>query len=211
MRKLVAVLTSTVVMVSIAMTGCTAKVEVAKVEDPPPKVEKRPDPPPKKVRVRRKLRPVRKVKLEIELPEPVPFQTGSAVLDMEAGAEEVLTLVKDYMAENKDVTLVRVEGHTDSDGDAASNLELSKARAASATKWLVDNGVACKRLLPVGFGQEKPLNANDTPENKAKNRRVSFFDAMIKDKLVKGEDGKTIKMDNGGKTAVDPCNPSITK
>lgn len=211
MRKVVAILTSTVVMVSIALAGCTVKVQSKKAEDPPPKAEKKADPPPKKKKVKIKLRPARKVKHEIELPEPVPFTSGSAILDMDAGAGEVLGLVKDYMDQNPDVTLLRVEGHTDSDGDDASNLQLSKDRTASVVAWLVTNGVACKRLIPVGFGEEKPIAANDTADNKAKNRRVSFFDATVNNKPVADDNKKPIPVDNGGKLALDPCNPSIKK
>mgnify|MGYP000399456801 CR=1 FL=1 len=101
---------------------------------------------------------------------------------------------------------------TDSDGDDASNMNLSKARSASATKWLVDHNIACKRLMPVGFGETKPLVANDSAENKAKNRRVSFFDATIKGKPVLDENTKQpVPVDGGGQIAVDPCNPAITK
>jgi len=119
--------------------------------------------------------------------------------------------VRKYMVANPDTTLLRIEGHTDSDGDDASNLQLSKDRATTATLWLVGKGIECKRLMPVGFGEEKPLVANDTPENKAKNRRVSFFEATVKNKPVNDDKGKPMAVDGGGKIAVDPCNPAVKK
>ena len=212
MRKIFApVLTSAVVSLAFLVAGCSVKVQAGPEPKPtPPK--KDPPPPPKKPAPKRiKFSGFKKKKNEIELPAPVPFKTGSAELDSEAGADEILTIVKEYMEQNPDVTLLRVEGHTDSDGDDNANMVLSKARAASVAKWLVDNGTKCNRLYPVGFGETKPLVANDTPENKAKNRRVSFFDATVKGKPVNGDDGKPIPLANGGEIAVDPCNPAVAR
>ncbi len=209
MRKLVA-LCSAALMASFFLGGCSVKVQAGTEEpkaEPAKKVEK-----PKKKKPRKlNLSKLRKVKNEIELPSPVPFKTGSSELDEEAGSDEVLELVQQYMKENPDVTLLRVEGHTDSDGDDASNMELSKARAAAVTLWLVNHDVNCKRLLPVGFGETRPLVANDTPENKAKNRRVSFFDATVKGKPVQDDKGQPIPVDNGGQIAIDPCNPAVKR
>lgn len=213
LRKLKIGFLPAVVMASFAFYGCTVKMEAkTPPEDPKPvaKPEPKPEPKPKK-KVKLNLKALKKIGNEIELPQPVPFRSGSAELDMDAGADDVLDLVRDYMVTHPDVTLLRVEGHTDSDGDEASNLALSKARTASVVAWLVSHNIECKRLLPVGFGEERPLVPNDTAENKAKNRRVSFFDASIKGKPVNDDKGKAIPVDNGGKIALDPCNPAITK
>jgi len=67
-----------------------------------------------------------------------------------------------------------VEGHTDSDGDEASNLKLSKARAKTVMNKLISMGIAKSRLKYTGFGESKPIDNNDTPEGKANNRRVEF-------------------------------------
>jgi OmpA-OmpF porin, OOP family len=210
MSKLVT-LCSALVISSFALGGCTVRAQVkASTDEPPPPPPKKAEPKPKKKK-KIPLAKLRKVNNEIELPAPVPFKTGSAELDEEAGADEILTLVKEYMDQNPEVTLLRVEGHTDSDGDDASNLQLSKDRSASVTKWLVDHSVACKRLMPVGFGETKPLVANDTPDNKAKNRRVSFFDATVKGKPVMDDKKQAVPVDGGGQIAVDPCNPAIKR
>lgn len=203
------ILTSAVISLSFLVAGCSVKVQSNPPEDPKPKPAKKAEPKPAKKRV--KFSGFKKKKNEIELPAPVPFKTASAELDEEAGAGEILTIVKEYLEQNPDVTLLRIEGHTDSDGDDASNMLLSKARAASVSKWLVDHGIKCSRLYPVGFGESRPLVANDTAENKALNRRVSFFDATVKGKPVNGDDGKPVPLANGGDIAVDPCNPAVIK
>lgn len=75
----------------------------------------------------------------------------------------------------KDSTLkIAIEGHTDNTGDAAHNKRLSNDRANSVMNNLVENGIDKARLTAKGFGAEKPLVANDTDDNKAKNRRVEL-------------------------------------
>ncbi len=67
-----------------------------------------------------------------------------------------------------------VEGHTDSDGDEANNLQLSEARAKTVMEQLITMGIAKERLAYKGFGEKSPLGENNTPEGKANNRRVEF-------------------------------------
>lgn len=67
-----------------------------------------------------------------------------------------------------------VEGHTDSDGDDASNLKLSEARAKAVLDQMVKLGIENSRLTSKGLGESKPMTGNDTPEGKAQNRRVEF-------------------------------------
>jgi outer membrane protein OmpA-like peptidoglycan-associated protein len=71
---------------------------------------------------------------------------------------------------------VKIFGHTDSDGDDAKNMDLSKRRAASVKNELVKSfGVNGDRLETDGLGETKPVAPNDTPVNKALNRRVEFI------------------------------------
>jgi OOP family OmpA-OmpF porin len=71
---------------------------------------------------------------------------------------------------------VKIVGHTDSDGADAANLDLSKRRAASVKNELVKSfGVNADRLVTDGMGESQPVAANDTPANKALNRRVEFI------------------------------------
>jgi OOP family OmpA-OmpF porin len=70
---------------------------------------------------------------------------------------------------------LRIEGHTDSSGDAAKNLDLSKRRAESVKAALVKQfNIAPDRLTADGLGQTKPLADNATPDGRARNRRVEF-------------------------------------
>ena len=72
-------------------------------------------------------------------------------------------------------TKVTIIGHTDSDGDEATNLDLSRRRAESVKKVLVKDFAADGSLLSTdGKGESEPVNDNDTPQNKANNRRVEF-------------------------------------
>jgi OmpA-OmpF porin, OOP family len=71
---------------------------------------------------------------------------------------------------------VKIVGHTDSDGADAANLDLSKRRAAAVKAELAKSfGVNADRLVTDGMGEKQPVAPNDTPVNKAMNRRVEFI------------------------------------
>ena len=67
-----------------------------------------------------------------------------------------------------------IEGHTDSDGDEATNQTLSEQRAKTVMEQLISMGIAADRLSSKGFGESMPIGSNNTPEGKANNRRVEF-------------------------------------
>ncbi len=67
-----------------------------------------------------------------------------------------------------------VEGHTDSDGDVATNQKLSEGRAKAVMDKLIAMGISPDRLKSKGWGESKPIDTNATPEGKANNRRVEF-------------------------------------
>jgi outer membrane protein OmpA-like peptidoglycan-associated protein len=70
---------------------------------------------------------------------------------------------------------VKIVGHTDSDGNDAANLDLSRRRATSVKDELSKTfGIDSSRMETEGAGEGQPVAPNDTPENKAKNRRVEF-------------------------------------
>ncbi|GAO44213.1 OmpA family protein [Flavihumibacter petaseus] len=70
---------------------------------------------------------------------------------------------------------IRIIGHTDTDGDAAANLELSKKRSAAVKNTLsTDFGIEPNRMQTDGLGETRPVSENKTSEGKAKNRRVEF-------------------------------------
>jgi len=68
---------------------------------------------------------------------------------------------------------IDIDGHTDNVGALQGNITLSQNRANDVKNYIMTNGgVAAGRMDTNGFGPNKPIAANDTPENKAKNRRV---------------------------------------
>lgn len=83
--------------------------------------------------------------------------------------------IADVLNENPDVH-IKIVGYTDSDGADAANLDLSVRRGASVKNELIKNfGIDAARLESDGLGETKPIAANDTPANKALNRRVEFL------------------------------------
>jgi outer membrane protein OmpA-like peptidoglycan-associated protein len=69
---------------------------------------------------------------------------------------------------------VRIEGFTDSDGDAAANQALSKARAESVASALIARGVDASRISAVGLGEKRPIADNNVEAGRAKNRRIEL-------------------------------------
>ncbi len=101
----------------------------------------------------------------------VIFDPSSDVITPTAAA--TLDKVVDAMNRFPQPVLL-VEGHTDDDGDAAANLDLSERRAQAVVAYLVGEGVDASRVRGEGFGETEPVVANDTPENKQRNRRVEL-------------------------------------
>lgn len=71
-------------------------------------------------------------------------------------------------------TRVEVAGHTDSMGQAALNVTLSRQRALRVTQYLIGRGVEARRLTVRGFGEARPVATNGTPRGRAMNRRIEF-------------------------------------
>jgi outer membrane protein OmpA-like peptidoglycan-associated protein len=86
----------------------------------------------------------------------------------------VLKEIGTVLKENPAVK-VKIIGHTDSDGDDAKNLDLSKRRAASVKNTLSSEfGIESSRLETDGKGESQPSEPNTSPQGKANNRRVEF-------------------------------------
>ncbi len=99
----------------------------------------------------------------------VNFKSGSAVLMTTPNPEldNLIKVLKAYPSVN-----IRLEGHTDNQGDAAKNKTLSKNRADAVKAYLTKGGIKAERLATAGFGAEKPVAKNDTEEGRLKNRRT---------------------------------------
>ena len=105
--------------------------------------------------------------------KPVFFATDKDIILAES--IPVLQAVANALKATPAIQKLRVEGHTDNQGNAQYNLELSNRRAKSVMRWLsTQGGVAIHRLDSQGYGLTRPIDSNDTPEGRAKNRRVEF-------------------------------------
>ena len=112
---------------------------------------------------------------EIDVPGVIEFDTDKSTLKKDSDAETTLESVRKILADNANITRVRVEGHTDSDDRDKKNQSLSEARAKTVVKWLTAKGIDAKRLRSTGCAARKdPLVPNTSAENKAKNRRTEF-------------------------------------
>ncbi len=101
----------------------------------------------------------------------IRFDVGKTTLKPESIGP--INKIYELMSKKTDLKF-SVEGHTDSDGDDASNQTLSEGRAQVVMDKLVEMGISKDRLSSKGWGESKPIAENDTPEGKANNRRVEF-------------------------------------
>lgn len=101
----------------------------------------------------------------------VLFDFDKATLKPDSDA--VLTRARDALKAQAKLA-IEVQGHTDNVGSDDYNLKLSQARAKAVMDWLVKNGIPAERLTSKGYGRGKPVATNDTPEGRAKNRRVEL-------------------------------------
>jgi OOP family OmpA-OmpF porin len=100
------------------------------------------------------------------------FDSGSDRIRAES--YKTLADIGQLLTENPELRL-SIEGHTDSDGADAYNLELSQRRAGSVRAYLMDTyKIDGNRLETKGWGETQPIDTNDTPEGKANNRRVEL-------------------------------------
>jgi outer membrane protein OmpA-like peptidoglycan-associated protein len=101
----------------------------------------------------------------------IQFDTGKAII--QPGSENTLGEVAKLLQHNPDLKL-RVEGHTDNQGNAAANQALSEKRAQAVVAWLVAHGIQGSRIAAKGMGQTMPVADNSTQDGRAKNRRVEL-------------------------------------
>lgn len=93
--------------------------------------------------------------------------------DLQATSFIELDKVAELMQKNPTIK-IEIAGHTDNKGDKKYNQVLSQKRAETVVNYLVQKGIAKTRLVAKGYGDAVPLVANDTEENKAKNRRTEL-------------------------------------
>ena len=110
--------------------------------------------------------------LIVTLPQDILFDTDSAALraDLQADIRALGRNLNQYPN-----TRVQVIGHTDSQGSAAYNQDLSERRARAVTNILLQQGVAGNRVIPIGRGESQPVASNNTAEGRRQNRRVEVI------------------------------------
>jgi outer membrane protein OmpA-like peptidoglycan-associated protein len=111
-------------------------------------------------------------RLKLEIPSDISFSTGSYAI--EPDFRSVLDRFASSLQENPG-TRISIIGHTDSTGGDAINNPLSVNRAASTRDYLSSRGVSMGRMSIDGRGAREPIAGNETPEGRARNRRVEIF------------------------------------
>jgi len=110
-------------------------------------------------------------KLTLIMPGNITFDTGKSRI--KSSFIPVLNSVADVLKEFKK-TIIKVDGHTDSVGDAQYNQELSESRAAAVADYLISRQVARGRVHTAGFGERYPIASNATAAGREQNRRVEL-------------------------------------
>jgi len=113
--------------------------------------------------------------ITVEISASVLFSPGQANLaeNSSLALKAVAQVIKGHEHE------IHVEGHTDNipihTDNFPSNWELSSARASSVIRLFIEHGVEAGRLTAIGYGANKPIETNETPEGRKRNRRVAVM------------------------------------
>ncbi len=99
------------------------------------------------------------------------FETGKAIIRKISYSS--LDRLAALMVKKSNYRL-SIAGHTDSVGSAENNLALSQRRAGAVRDYLIKKGVRADRFDVVGYGEAQPIDTNDTPEGRQRNRRVEL-------------------------------------
>ncbi|RZJ17236.1 MAG: OmpA family protein [Brevundimonas sp.] len=105
--------------------------------------------------------------------DSVKFPTDHSALSPEA-EQRLGELAQRLKSENRNVYL-EIQGHTDSVGNAAHNVQLGEARAEAVRRFMSQQGIALNRMATISYGEDAPVATNDTPEGRSQNRRVAII------------------------------------
>lgn len=131
---------------------------------------------------------------KIAIVKPVFFATNRDVIL--AQSFPVLQSVADVLKATPEIKKVAIEGHTDNRGKPDYNRDLSQRRANSVMKWLVSHGIEADRLQAQGYGPDRPIATNDTPQGRERNRRVEFVILDPASSNVKAIDASQVEVPN---------------
>lgn len=112
------------------------------------------------------------VEEKIVITQKIHFEFDRAVI--RPISYPILDDVVSLLQRNPQISMVKVEGHTDWIGSEAYNQRLSEARANSVRNYLIEKGIAPDRLQAVGYGKTRPIADNNTVMGRARNRRTEF-------------------------------------
>ena len=121
-----------------------------------------------------RLEPIEVAQIEPDVAIPLNnifFDYNKSILKAESFPE--LNRIAEIMKKKSTMT-VEIAGHADATGADDYNMKLSEQRATSVARYLYSKGVETFRVSPVFFGETKPIDTNDTPAGRKKNRRVEF-------------------------------------
>jgi len=135
---------------------------------------------------------------KIDLSQKIYFESGkSDIRDISFG---LMDNIMQVLKAQDQIKKIRIEGHTDSVGDAGYNQSLSQWRADAVKKYLVDKGIVVDRLTAVGLGEVAPIASNKTSRGRETNRRVEFLIEDCKEVQAEVEVDSTSEV----KTSSDP-------
>lgn len=131
------------------------------------------------------------------LPSDIQFDTHN--YDVKDEDDPMLNFVAQYLLERPNITKLRIEGHVYTESSHEENMKLSLQRSAMISYYLTTKGVSCNRLVPVAFGDTKPIAPTDEC-NLDTNTRIDFYNAELNNKAIYGNavDGFALKV-------FDPC------
>lgn len=129
---------------------------------------------------------------------PTAIQFDQHAYDVKDTLDPMLKFVVDYLKSKPAITKLRIEGHVYTEKSSEENMKLSLQRVAMVSYYLTTKGIDCSRLLPVAFGDTKPVAPTDEC-NLNNNTRVVFYNAELNNMAVDNAvDGFALKV-------FDPC------
>jgi OOP family OmpA-OmpF porin len=104
--------------------------------------------------------------------EVINFSTGSAQIP--ADSYDFLNKAAAMIKMTPSGTIIEIGGHTDNTGDSAGNMRLSQERADAVRDYLIKQGVDASTIVAKGYGNSRPVAADNTDEGRFRKRRIEF-------------------------------------
>ena len=174
-KKLQAVLAVSIMTFGLMIVAACAKQVVVQEKEPAPNINQAEIDRQKELERERQLKEAQQREFQSAkikfMYEDIYFEKGRYRLQAEAQA--VLKRKAEFLKNYPELSVI-IEGHTDEGGSKEANIALGDRRAGEVKSFLIREGIATQRLIPVSFGRERPIDVGKTEESRAKNRRVHF-------------------------------------